>query len=117
MVRTIGRASAVTALVACGASASGQGPDVGQGPTGSSQEPQTGAKNGTGGQDARDAGHNPEAGAFGATCASGSDCASDTCYLGGKGGFCSLACTSDSQCPPGADGSAPHCNPHGYCRY
>ncbi|MGO9712666.1 MAG: hypothetical protein ACLQBL_27640 [Polyangiaceae bacterium] len=36
--------------------------------------------------------------------------------LGGKGGFCSLSCTSDAECPPGADGTQ-HCNPHGYCRY
>ena len=35
-------------------------------------------------------GVNPEAGAFGAACTVGSDCETNVCYLGGKGGFCSL---------------------------
>ena len=70
----------------------------------------------SGPQDARDAGHNPDPGAFGASCTSGSDCESHVCFSGGKGGFCSLSCTSDAQCPAGADGTQ-HCNPHGYCRY
>lgn len=70
----------------------------------------------SGGADARDAGRNPDPGAFGAACTSGSDCESDVCFLGAKGGSCSLTCTSDSQCPPGADATE-HCNPRGYCRY
>jgi len=75
-----------------------------------------GTGNHSGGGDARDAGHNPDPGAFGASCTSGSDCESNVCFLGGKGGTCSLTCTSDTDCPAGADGTA-HCNPHGYCRY
>jgi hypothetical protein len=75
-----------------------------------------GGVNHAGPQDARDAGHNPDPGAFGASCTSGSDCESDVCFSGGKGGFCSLNCTSEAQCPAGADGTQ-HCNPHGYCRY
>ncbi|HEX8790329.1 MAG TPA: hypothetical protein VF765_05205 [Polyangiaceae bacterium] len=51
--------------------------------------------------------------AYGASCTSGSDCDSNVCFSGGKGGFCSLSCTSDAQCPAGADGRQ-HCNPHGY---
>lgn len=70
----------------------------------------------SGGMDARDAGRSPDPGAFGASCISGSDCGSNVCFSGGKGGFCSLNCTSDPQCPAGADGTQ-HCNPHGYCRY
>jgi hypothetical protein len=94
-------------------------------PTPSSQSSQSadevaadggGAQNHSGGADARDAGHNPDPGAFGSSCTSGSDCESNVCFLGGKGGECSLACTSDSECPPGADGTQ-HCNPRGYCRY
>ena len=75
-----------------------------------------GSQNHTGGMDARDAGHSPDPGAFGASCNADSDCESNVCFSGGKGGFCSLQCTSDAQCPPGADGSQ-HCNPHGDCRY
>jgi hypothetical protein len=75
-----------------------------------------GAMNHTGGADARDAGRNPDPGEFGASCASGSDCESNVCFLGGKGGSCSLHCTGAPQCPPGADGTE-HCNPRGYCRY
>ena len=77
-----------------------------------------GAGSGThsGGGDARDAGFNSDPGAFGAACTAGSDCESNVCYSGGKGGFCSLTCTSDTQCPAGADGTQV-CNPHGYCRY
>ena len=75
-----------------------------------------GAGSGSGGGSARDSGHNPDPGAFGAACASGSDCESNVCFEGGKGGTCSLACTRDSDCPPGADGTI-DCNPHGYCRY
>jgi hypothetical protein len=75
-----------------------------------------GSQNHTGGMDARDAGHNPDPGAFGASCTSGADCESNVCFDGGKGGECSLACTADSQCPPGEDGTQ-HCNPRGYCRY
>jgi hypothetical protein len=75
-----------------------------------------GAMNHSGGMDARDAGRNPDPGAFGASCTTGSDCESSLCFSGGKGGWCSLDCTSDAQCPAGADGTE-HCNPHGYCRY
>ena len=80
--------------------------------------PDSGAGSGShsGGMDARDAGRNPDPGAFGASCTSGSDCESSVCFMGAKGGSCSLDCTSDSECPPGEDGTA-HCNPHGYCRY
>jgi hypothetical protein len=75
-----------------------------------------GGANHAGGGSARDAGHNPDPGAFGASCTSGSECESNVCFEGGQGGRCSLACTSDSQCPSGEDGTR-HCNPHGYCRY
>ncbi len=75
-----------------------------------------GSMNHSGGGDARDSGHNPDPGAFGASCSSGSDCESNVCFMGAKGGSCSLNCTSDSECPPGEDGTE-HCNPHGYCRY
>lgn len=81
-----------------------------------SAEGGAGAGTHSGPMDARDAGHNPDPGAFGASCMSGSDCESNVCFSGGKGGFCSLSCTSDAQCPPGADGTQ-HCNPHGDCRY
>lgn len=75
-----------------------------------------GAMNHTGGMDARDASINPDPGVFGASCTSGSDCESKVCFDGGRGGFCSMNCSSDTQCPSGADGTQ-HCNPHGYCRY
>ena len=81
-------------------------------------QPDGGAGSGghSGGGDARDAGRNQDPGAFGASCTSGSDCESNVCFLGAKGGSCSLTCTSDSQCPPGEHGTQ-HCNPHGDCRY
>lgn len=76
-----------------------------------------GAQNHSGGADARDAGRNPDAGAFGAACSSGTDCESNVCFVGAKGGSCSLTCAADADCPSGADDAAPHCNPRGYCRY
>ena len=75
-----------------------------------------GSQSHTGGMDARDAGHNADPGAFGSSCTTGSDCESNVCFSGGKGGFCSLQCMSATQCPAGADGTQV-CNPHGYCRY
>ena len=71
----------------------------------------------SGGMDARDAGRSQEAGAFGALCMTGSDCASNVCFSGGKGGVCSLTCAGDTDCPLGWDDAGPHCNPRGYCQY
>jgi hypothetical protein len=70
----------------------------------------------TGGADARSAPPNPTPRAFGAACSSDAECDSSTCFVGGHGGFCSVRCTADAQCPTPSSG-APHCNPHGYCRW
>jgi hypothetical protein len=55
--------------------------------------------------------------ALGETCAKDADCASNVCYVGGKGSYCSLACTPKNAktvcAPPVFDGS---CNKQGYCR-
>jgi hypothetical protein len=114
-------AVAASVLVLAGCNWDTGEPSTSSGPASQSSDPLAtgdggGAQNHSGGADARDAGRNPDPGAFGASCTSGSDCESNVCFLGGKGGSCSLVCTSDTDCPPGADGTA-HCNPHGYCRY
>ena len=80
--------------------------------------PDAGAGSGShsGGGDARDAGRNQDPVRSAPRAPRGRDCESNVCFLGAKGGSCSLICTSDTQCPAGEDGTQ-HCNPHGYCRY
>lgn len=54
---------------------------------------------------------------FGAMCASGSECESGICFIGGNRSFCSLRCTPATQaadCPkPPTSGT---CNMQGYCK-
>lgn len=76
-----------------------------------------GSQSHEGGADARPVARNANPREFGATCAADIDCDSGACFLGGHGGFCSQHCMSSTACPAGAGGSAPQCNPHGYCRY
>ncbi|HEY8091921.1 MAG TPA: hypothetical protein VIF09_28865 [Polyangiaceae bacterium] len=122
MGRTIGMVAIALVAGCSGGASPAPDPSPSGGPAGQAADPLAtddgggGTGNHAGGGDARDAGHNPDPGAFGASCASGSDCESNVCFLGGKGGTCSLACTSDTDCPAGADGTQ-HCNPKGDCRY
>jgi hypothetical protein len=120
MVRGAGLVGALslTALTGCSSADPMPQPSPSANQTAAEVSAEAGPGSGThsSGMDARDAGHSPDPGAFGASCASGSDCESNVCFMGGKGGECSLNCTSDSECPPGADGTQ-HCNPRGYCRY
>lgn len=104
----------IASVVACAGSSSEPPPD----PPSTTASPQTsgGTQDHTGGQDARSTTPNPTLGAFGASCDGGAACESSVCFEGGKGGFCSVKCTADSDCPQPSSG-APHCNPHGYCRY
>jgi hypothetical protein len=102
------------------AGSSGDPPSAPPATTASSQTTGAQASGGpqdhTGGQDARATTPNPTLGAFGASCDGGAACESSVCFVGGKGGFCSLECATDADCPQPSSG-APHCNPHGYCRY
>lgn len=97
---------------------SGSSTEPSSGPPSATASPQTsgGAQDHSGGQNARSTTPNPTLGAFGASCDAGAACVSAVCFEGGKGGFCSLTCTADTDCPQPSLG-APHCNPHGYCRY
>ena len=54
------------------------------------------------------------AGAFGDSCTDGKDCQSGVCFVGGSQSFCSIKCTSPSDCPvPPTSGQ---CNNMGYCK-
>lgn len=57
---------------------------------------------------------NKIAGGFGTSCTSVIECDSGVCFVGGKGGFCTVKCAEDKDCA--ASSRDPHCNPHGYCR-
>src|SRR5262245_42600984 len=59
----------------------------------------------SGGADARTTTPNPDPRAFGAACKANADCSSSTCFVGGHGGFCSLRCTADAQCPLPSSGA------------
>jgi hypothetical protein len=109
----------IVALALAGCSGADEGPtrSPAADTSGVSAQGGPGSDTHSGGMDARNAGHNATRGAFGAACASGAECESSVCFSGGKGGFCSVSCTTDAVCPSGAAGAAPHCNPHGYCRY
>ncbi len=52
--------------------------------------------------------------AFGAPCASDSDCASGACNVGKKRAFCSIRCAADSGCPTPPTAGA--CNERGFCK-
>jgi hypothetical protein len=124
--RTAFLAAALTGslLVGCAAESDGD-PSSSEAPTPLANAPVNragsgaasgGNSNHTGGADERSTVPNPTPGAFGATCSSDAACESSACFLGGHGGFCSVRCTADVDCPQPSSG-APHCNPHGYCRY
>jgi hypothetical protein len=53
-----------------------------------------------------------DGGAFGATCAKDSDCASGACFE--KSSYCSIKCTKDSDCP--SPPSTGKCAKRGYCK-
>ena len=116
MFRTLALVTFASIILACSSTATSPEPQPTEDPSTASQGSQAGAGNGTGGQDARSTTSNPTPRAFGATCTTGADCDSGVCFAGGKGGFCSGKCTADTDCPQPSSG-APHCNPHGYCRY
>jgi hypothetical protein len=56
-------------------------------------------------------------GAFGAVCTTNTDCASNVCFVGGLGSYCSMHCTTATaatDCPvPPTSGT---CNLQGYCK-
>ena len=52
--------------------------------------------------------------AFGVPCDSDAECASGACNKGKKRTFCSIRCTSDSQCPSPPTAGA--CNERGFCK-
>ncbi len=51
---------------------------------------------------------------FGVPCDSDGECASGACNKGKKRTFCSIRCSSDSQCPTPPTAGA--CNDRGYCK-
>jgi hypothetical protein len=54
--------------------------------------------------------------ALGETCAVDGDCASNACFVGGMGSYCSLKCTTENAATVCIAPLLPECNIKGYCK-
>lgn len=53
---------------------------------------------------------------LGETCAVDGDCASNACFVGGMGSYCTLKCTPENAATVCLAPLLPECNTKGYCK-